>query len=77
MYKKNTKIRKGNITSKNEKSKKSSKFKDHFPEILYDFGLYLPKYPEVPLLADCSDLDALPLPVNNIFPYYATTAQLS
>jgi hypothetical protein len=29
--KKNTKIRKGNITSKNEKSK----FKDYFPEILY------------------------------------------
>jgi hypothetical protein len=33
--KKNTKIRKGNITSKNEKSKKRSKFKDYFPEILY------------------------------------------
>jgi hypothetical protein len=33
--KKNTKIRKGNITSKNEKSKKPSKFKDYFPEILY------------------------------------------
>jgi hypothetical protein len=32
--KKNTKIRKGNITSKNEKSKKTSKFKDCFPEIL-------------------------------------------
>jgi hypothetical protein len=28
------KIRKGNITSKNEKSKKPSKFKDYFPEIL-------------------------------------------
>jgi hypothetical protein len=52
MYKKNTKIRKDNITSKNEKSKKSFKFKDHFPEMLYDFALYLPKYPEVPLLAD-------------------------
>jgi hypothetical protein len=33
--KKNTKIREGNITSKNEKSKKRSKFKDYFPEILY------------------------------------------
>jgi hypothetical protein len=32
--KKNTKIRKGNITSKNEKLKKPSKFKDYFPEIL-------------------------------------------
>jgi hypothetical protein len=28
MLKKNTKIRKGNITSINEKSKKTSKFKD-------------------------------------------------
>jgi hypothetical protein len=33
--KKNTKIRKGNITSKNEKSKKPWKFKDYFPGILY------------------------------------------
>jgi hypothetical protein len=33
--KKNTKIPKGNITSKNETSKKPSKFKDYFPEILY------------------------------------------
>jgi hypothetical protein len=33
--KKNTKNRKGNITSKNEKSKKPSKFKDYFLEILY------------------------------------------
>jgi hypothetical protein len=33
--KKNTKIRKDNITSKNDKSKKPSKFKDYFPKILY------------------------------------------
>jgi hypothetical protein len=32
--KQNTKILKGNVMSKNEKSKKTSKFKDHFPEIL-------------------------------------------